>query len=239
MDIVVLFAVGLAFVIMSVMIYPIVREKFVDLIAKNVREPKGVAGRIVRFILGKGNAYLENQVVEHLNIQPNHKVLEVGFGSGIGIRAALKKMENGHGRVYGVDISEQMVTCAMKEFKLAVERQRLEIHLGSVMDLPFQDNLFDSVFHTNCYYFWPDLEQGIAELKRVMKPGALMITGMIYAKLKGAADKGFMRYGPHWQPAKYMERLEEGGFMNVTMETVKKASGPSYEIILASKAIKE
>ena len=48
MDIVVLLAVSLAFVIMSIMIYPIVREKFVDLIAKNVREPKGVAGRIVR-----------------------------------------------------------------------------------------------------------------------------------------------------------------------------------------------
>ena len=60
-------------------------------------------------MLGKGNAYLENEVVEHLNIQPNHKVLEVGFGTGVGIRAALKKVENGHGRVYGVDISEQMV----------------------------------------------------------------------------------------------------------------------------------
>ena len=48
MDIVVLFAVGLAFITMSVMIHPIVREKFVDLIAKNIREPKGVAGRIVR-----------------------------------------------------------------------------------------------------------------------------------------------------------------------------------------------
>ena len=131
------------------------------------------------------------------------------------------------------------VTCAMKDFKQAVERQRLEIHLGSVMDLPFQDNFFDSVFHTNCYYFWPDIEQGIAELKRVMKPGALMITGVMYEKLKEAVDKGFMRYGPHWRPAKYMEKLEEGGFTNVTMETVKKASGPSYDIILASKAIKE
>ena len=48
MDIIVLFVIGLAFVIMSIMIYPIVREKFVDLIAKNLREPKGVAGRFVR-----------------------------------------------------------------------------------------------------------------------------------------------------------------------------------------------
>ena len=51
MDIIVLFAVGLAFIIMSIKIYPIVREKFVDLIATNIREPKGVAGRIVRVSL--------------------------------------------------------------------------------------------------------------------------------------------------------------------------------------------
>ena len=44
-----------------------------------------------------------------------------------------------------------------------------------------------SWFHTNCYYFWPDLEQGIAELKRVMEPGALMITGVMYEKLKEEA----------------------------------------------------
>ena len=48
MDIIVLFVIGLAFVIKSIMIYLIVREKFVDLIAKNLREPKGVAGHIVR-----------------------------------------------------------------------------------------------------------------------------------------------------------------------------------------------
>ena len=52
---------------------------------------------------------MENEVVLHLNIKPNHRVLEVGFGPGIGISAALKRVEHGFGRVYGVDISEQMV----------------------------------------------------------------------------------------------------------------------------------
>jgi len=59
--------------------------------------------------LKKRNHALENEVVLHLNIKPNHRVLEVGFGPGIGISAALKRVEHGSGRVYGVDISEQMV----------------------------------------------------------------------------------------------------------------------------------
>ena len=60
-------------------------------------------------ILEKANTYLENKVVEHLDIQPDHQVLEVGFGPGAGLEAALKKVEHGSGIVHGVDISEQMV----------------------------------------------------------------------------------------------------------------------------------
>ena len=66
-------------------------------------------------ILKKRNHALENEVVLHLfNIKPNHRVLEVGFGPGIGISAALKRVEHGFGRVYGVDISEQMVSLSSK-----------------------------------------------------------------------------------------------------------------------------
>ena len=52
---------------------------------------------------------MENAVVKHLDVQPYHKVLEVGFGPGAGLSAALKKVEHGNGKVYGIDISEQMV----------------------------------------------------------------------------------------------------------------------------------
>ena len=87
-----------------------------------------------------------------------------------------------------------------------------------------------SWFHTNCYYFWPDLEQGIAELKRVMEPGALMITGVMYEKLKEAADKGLMKYGPHWRPAKYMEKLEETH--SVRLGTLRFATARCYYEVL-------
>ena len=64
----------------------------------------------------------------------------------------------------------------MKNFKSSIERQKLEICLGSVMELPYSDNFFDRVFHVNCFYFWPDLDQGISELRRVMKTDGLMVS---------------------------------------------------------------
>ena len=64
----------------------------------------------LQIILGKGNASLENETVKHLNIKPDHKVLEIGFGPGIGLNAALEKVEHSSGKVYGIDISEQIVS---------------------------------------------------------------------------------------------------------------------------------
>ena len=126
-----------------------------------------------------------------------------------------------------------------KQFKSSIERQKLEIHLGSVMELPYADDLFDSVFHTNCYYFWPDLDQGISEVKRVMKPGALMVTGLVHSALKMSSNKGLMKYGPHWRPEPYIEKLSQGGFVNVTMETITRPYGRSYQVIFASKALED
>ena len=48
--------------------------------------------------------------VKHLGVQPDDKVLEVGFGPGVGLEVALRKVEDGSGKVYGLEISQQMVT---------------------------------------------------------------------------------------------------------------------------------
>lgn len=55
-----------------------------------------------------------SKAVENLDIQPDD-VLEVGFGSGGGLTSALKEVEQGNGKVYGIDISEQVVSCQVRE----------------------------------------------------------------------------------------------------------------------------
>ena len=71
---------------------------------------------VLQVVLQRGNKGVENEVVEHLDIQPNHQVLEVGFGAGAGLEATLKKVEHGSGKVHGVDISEQMVIIKLSSF---------------------------------------------------------------------------------------------------------------------------
>lgn len=60
---------------------------------------------------------------------------------------------------------------ASKRLKEVVASGKLTLHQCDVAAMPLRDNSVDKVFHCNCYYFWPDLRKGGAEIHRVMKPG--------------------------------------------------------------------
>lgn len=51
-----------------------------------------------------------------------------------------------------------------------------QVTRGSMEDLPFADATFDVVMANHVVYLAPDVEATLAELKRVLKPGGLMIT---------------------------------------------------------------
>lgn len=57
---------------------------------------------------------MESKAVENLDTHPDN-VLEVGFGSGVGLTNELKKLEQNSGQVYLTDISEQVVSCQVRE----------------------------------------------------------------------------------------------------------------------------
>ena len=72
----------------------------------------------LQVILEKRNSGLENEIVKHLNIQSDDKVLEVGFGPGAGLKACLKKVEHCSSKVYGIDISELIVSITVRLLEL-------------------------------------------------------------------------------------------------------------------------
>ncbi|GAB1602794.1 uncharacterized protein LOC115227913 [Argonauta hians] len=202
-----------------------------DAIARNLRLPeKSLFGRITQFFLKKGNRIVENKAVEHCNIERDYHVLEVGFGPGIGLEAAYDKIKGGNGKVYGLDLSPYMVESASKLMKQGISNNQVELHLGSVMEMPFEDNSFDRVFHCNCFYFWLDFDKCAQELYRVLKPNSLMITTFDAKRLKAAEDKGFMKYG-NANIENYMDVLRKNKFENVKLDNYQDEA--NYQVISA------
>ncbi len=114
-------------------------------------------------------------VIDLLGIQPNDGVLEVGFGPGVGIELLSKSALAGS--VAGVDSSQEMVDQSTVRNAKAIESGRVDLRLGSVENVPFEDNIFNKVVAIDSMQVWPDAVAGLRELRRGMKPGSRSALG--------------------------------------------------------------
>jgi ubiquinone/menaquinone biosynthesis C-methylase UbiE len=114
-------------------------------------------------------------VIDLLVVQPSDKVLEVGFGPGVGIQLLASSTSAGY--VAGVDPSKEMVAQATTRNKKAIESGRVDLRHGSVASLPFADNTFDKALAINSMQVWPDAVAGLREVRRVIKPGGKVALG--------------------------------------------------------------
>lgn len=95
-------------------------------------------------------------------------VLDIGCGAGHStalIRAA-------GASVVGVDAAQGLVDYANKTF------DGIEFRVGGMENMEFGDDEFDVVFAANSVQYAADLGTALGELKRVCKPGGLIVAGL-------------------------------------------------------------
>jgi SAM-dependent methyltransferase len=97
-------------------------------------------------------------------------VLEVGSGPG---RLAVQLARKAPGlAVTGVDISPEMVERATRRAEGAGLGERVRFEVGDVSALRFPEASFDGAVSTLSLHHWPEPARGLAEIHRVLKPGA-------------------------------------------------------------------
>ncbi|XP_026188180.1 uncharacterized methyltransferase YdaC-like [Mastacembelus armatus] len=187
-------------------------------VGKELGHPtRSVAGWLATKILKVYNQVLEENAVQLCKIRPGDTVLEVGHGPGLGLQSAAKLLTQPTGQLIGVDYSEYMHQMASDRMKKLVASGKVTLHHCDVAAMPLGDSTVDKVFHCNCYYFWPDLRKGAAEIHRVMKAGGLMVTTLRLSGVATAARMGIIP-GENWRPDNYMAALRDTGFTDVRME---------------------
>ncbi|CAJ1085116.1 uncharacterized protein LOC109984916 [Xyrichtys novacula] len=196
------------------------------------RPTRSVGGWLVTKFLLWHNRLSEENAVQLSRIQPGDTVLELGHGPGLGLELAAKLLTDPSGHLIGVDYSEYMHKVASKRVKELVASGKVTLHHCDVAAMPLLDNSVDKVFHSNCYYFWPDLRKVSTEIHRVMKPGGLMVTTLRLSSLLIAKERGVMS-GENWQPKNYMAALRDSGFTDVRMEEKQHKHIP-FEVIYAT-----
>lgn len=160
-----------------------------SLLLRMFGHPKGVLGRLGGMIMARSNEACAAWAIGLLEIRPDDKVLEVGFGPGIGIARLAALASAGH--VAGVDASREMVAQASARNTAAIAAGRVDLRHGSVASLPVAADSFDKALAINSMQVWPDAVAGLREMRRVMKPGgrvALAFTPYSGQKKAGVVD---------------------------------------------------
>jgi SAM-dependent methyltransferase len=158
---------------------------------RQCQRPSGWFGRIVLWSMNRRHSKLTDWGLGHLAIRDDDTVLDVGCGGGrtVGKLAELAP----RGRVYGIDYAPTSVAAARNENRRLIAAGRVRIQEASVSDLPFAEGTFDLVTAIETHFWWQELNAGMREAFRVLKPGGRM-----------AVIAEFYNGGRH---AKYADRL--------------------------------
>ena len=108
-----------------------------------------------------------------LDVRPEDRVLEIGFGPGIAIRELGRLARKGY--VCGIDHSELMLRLAKRFNAEALRRGVVDLRLGSVLeDLPAFDEPFDKILAVNATMFWREPVAPLEDLRRLLWSGGLI-----------------------------------------------------------------
>jgi len=105
------------------------------------------------------------EAIRRVGIGAGQRVLEVGCGSGVFLRAVAD-----HGATpHGIDASEALVELAKRRVPEA------DVRVGDMQALPFEDDHFDVVAGFNSFFFADDIVAALREAGRVAKPAAPVV----------------------------------------------------------------
>lgn len=118
-------------------------------------------------------SYSADKMVARLNPKAGEKLLDVATGTGAVALAAAQAVGAG-GRVVGIDIAEAMLAEAEKKIrKFGINN--VDLHTMDASALDFRAGYFDAVTCAYALFFLPDMQAGLQEWKRVLKPGGSVI----------------------------------------------------------------
>ncbi|PAV61308.1 hypothetical protein WR25_18166 [Diploscapter pachys] len=209
-----------------------------DLAAQYALPIKSIGAGVFTRMNAAKMRFLNEAVVENLQIQPDDYALEIGYGRGNALRMVYEKIKGGKGMAYGIEASAYMEDVTKNKFLLEINEQ-MKIQLDKTSDLrnlPYPTSTFDHIFHVDVFYFLhrKRLPAICHEFRRILKPGKRILCGMQISRLKELTEKKILNEG-QWDPLNYLIGLEQAEFTGITMSYHNHPTQGEYQLIEAVK----
>lgn len=193
--------------------------------------PHGLLAGVFAAVMNGGNRLVNLRSLEALGVEPGQRVLEVGFGGGATLETLIR--EKGCGYAGGLDASPEMVRAAERRFASWIADGRMAVRQGTAERIPWADAEFDRALSVNSLFYWPDAAQGVREIRRVLRPGGVLVLGL---RDKAAMDKIGIGSLGYWSPdQKEIEvLLADAGFDPVSVQSHSDGARGDFIVIRAA-----
>ena len=112
------------------------------------------------------------KVVQIVSKNNPQQILDIATGTG---DLALMMSTLGSEKIIGLDISEGMLAVGKEKISKAQLNDKIEMVVGDSEDIPYADNTFDAITVSFGVRNFANLDKGLGEIRRVLKPGGILV----------------------------------------------------------------
>ncbi|HHH75496.1 MAG TPA: class I SAM-dependent methyltransferase [Phycisphaerae bacterium] len=182
-------------------------------------KPSGLLGRLIGNLMNLSHKSIYRWGLGGISLGSSSAALDIGCGGGKVVKMLATKMPGG--KVYGIDHSLEMVNLSKRVNRSLIGNDRVEINHGSVSSLPYTDNMFDIVTAFETIQFWPNLNEDLREVKRVLKPLGQLLVVNRYPDLEGQNSSWAEVLQIH-SSEEYRERLSDASYVDISIDDSSK-----------------
>jgi len=157
---------------MAVVPYKDAQENKKSQVAQMFNSIAGKYDFLNHFLSAGIDIYWRKQAIKILGKEQPAFLLDIATGTADFAIEALKLNPR---KIIGVDISEGMLAIGKEKIKKRNLTDKIELQLGDSENLAFETNTFDATMAAFGVRNFENLEQGLSEMHRVLKPGGRIV----------------------------------------------------------------
>ena len=137
----------------------------------NPAKPQGDEGAQMLQRMNQSHSSVTQWALSHFDYNEKDRALDIGCGGGNTIRLLSEHVCH----VSGIDYSSVSVQESLNYNSDLVKQGKVSVRQGNVEDLPFNDDVFDKITTVESFYFWPNPQENLKEVYRVLKVGGTFL----------------------------------------------------------------